>query len=117
MNDTKQFLGTWQVTKKEKKNAQNQWQDSTKSCDLDDREEYQNMGKWYFDPGEMRCQPTDVLTTGTWDYDANEKRLVFGNGQSNTAEAIVQTITSDKMVLILNTGTAGDSTRISYKRP
>ncbi len=117
MNSKKQFFGEWQVLKKEQLNADNTWIDITEECDKDDSESYRNMGDWYFFPGDVKCTESDLPSKGKWNYDADNKRLVYANSTNiNVAEATVVSIDGDGMILDMNSAGVTNTTRITYKK-
>lgn len=116
INSKKKFFGDWEIQKKEKKDISGNWQDVTKECEKDDAESYRNMGVWYYYPGDIRCTPADNIVQGSWDYDKNSNRLVYTNtGSVNVADAQVEQIDKDNMVLIMNYADTA-SVRITYKK-
>lgn len=107
------FFGEWVVIKKEQLTSENTWVDITQPCDKDDAEAYRNMGLWYYYPGELRCDPSEDIMQGTWNYDKDDNRLIYANTANiNVSEAYVDLITKDSMTLSMN---QGDSITIRIK--
>lgn len=117
LNEKRQFFGEWVVVKKERINENDAAEDITQECDKDDSETYRNMGEWYFDPGNEKCNEAELPIIGKWNYDSDNNRLVYSNNANiNNAEARVQVITGDSMVLDLRTAGVEDIIRITYAK-
>lgn len=117
MNAKKQFFGEWLVLKKEMKNAAGEWDDITQECDKDDSEAYRNMGEWYYNPGNVTCTEGELPTIGKWNYDADNKRIVYANSANiNSSEAYVISIDGDGMVLEINSAGVPNPMRITYQK-
>lgn len=116
INAKKKFFGEWKIVKKEQKDSDGVWKDVLKECEEDDAEAYRNMGQWYYYPGDIRCSPSENIIQGSWDFDKSQNRLVYTNTAGlNVADANVEEITKNNMVLIMNLADTL-TVKISYQK-
>lgn len=110
--DVEPIVGTWQKTKVEQSTNGGSWTNSTKSCQLDDTEEYASGGKWTAYDGPNQCSAGTGIITGTWRLAAGGTKIIYTySGFSGEYESTVDLLDGSNLVIIHAVGD-NDNTQI-----
>jgi hypothetical protein len=111
------LIGSWKKTKIESKKPNQNWENITRDCDVDDIEEFKNNGKYTLYPGSSLCEgQSNVISSGTWKFGANESVIIFTyDGYEGEYESVIESLSSTSLVVKFATGlTDGSERRTTY---
>ncbi len=77
-------------------------------CQKDDAITFSTNFSFIFNPGSLKCDPSDVIENGTWSFSSDEKNLII-DGDNSTI------VTLSSTSLVITSVSSGFPIEISFK--
>ena len=79
--------------------GENQQEQLFRDCNKDDSFDFLHNGKWYFQPGNVKCNEAEGLVQGNWGFNETKNQIVITSESIWEGNYTIMELSTDKLIL------------------